>query len=184
MKSFQCLVGVRHPLAKVAAAVRDRMSEVAPALEHVEQITTLSRIERADGAVDLINEWRVNPTLPHALYDVVKPENLGWLDHAAWRSDLAACEWRIEPHFMGAAIDCRGQTLFETAMGGRGTRVTFEGRLDIDPNALLSIPMVWRGPASVAVEMLISTLIPKNFRRTTELLGQLLDAEVQLTRAP
>ena len=69
-------------------------------------------------------------------------------------------------------------------MGGRGARVTFEGRLDIDPAALATLPAVWRGPASIAVEMLISTLIPQNFRKCVEAVGARLETQRQLTSAP
>jgi hypothetical protein len=164
--------------------IRDWMGEVGPTLENVEQVATVARVERPDGAAALTNEWRVNPTLPAALTGVVTREMLGWLDHAEWAADLSACEWRIEPFFMSEAIGCRGATRFEPAMGGRGSRITFEGRLDIDPGALATLPAVWRGPASVAVEMLISTLIPKNFRTAVEAVGALLETRAQPTSAP
>lgn len=175
MKNFHCLVGVRQPLEKVAPAIRDRLCEVAPALTDVEVIRTMSRTVQPDGSVVLINEWRVNPKLPDALNGHISREMLGWLDHATWSADLTLCHWRIEPYFMAEAINCSGETRFETAMGGRGTRATFEGSLDIDPAALSRVPMAWRKPASAAVEMLIGTLIPKNFRKTTEAIAELLN---------
>jgi hypothetical protein len=174
MKDFRCLVGLRHPPRAVAEAIRDRMSEIAPALEHVEAISTIARVERPDGGAALVNAWRVNPTLPPALSQVVTREQMGWLDHAEWSADLTLCRWRIETGFMREAIDCAGTTRFEPAMGGRGSRATFEGRLDIDPSALLAIPHAWRAPASSAVELLIGTIIPKNFRKTAEAIADLL----------
>jgi hypothetical protein len=184
MKAFRCLVGLRHPPQRVALGVRDWMGEVGPTLENVEQVATLARLERPDGGAALVNEWRVNPPLPAALNGVVTREMMGWLDHAEWAGDLSACSWRIEPFFMSEAIDCRGATRFEPAMGGRGSRVTFEGRLDIDPAALAALPAVWRGPASLAVEMLIGTLIPKNFRTAVEAVGARLERAGQPTSAP
>jgi hypothetical protein len=175
VKSFRSLVGLRHPPGPVAAAVRDRMSEIARALENVESITAVARVERPDGAVALVNAWRVNPDLPAAIASLVTPEQMGWLDHAEWAADLSVCRWRIEPLLLNAAIACAGETRFEAAMGGRGARVTFEGRLDIDPVALSSVPAVWRAPASAAVELLVGTMIPQNFRRTIEAIGALLD---------
>jgi hypothetical protein len=174
VKTFRSLVGLRHPPGPVAAAIRDRMAEIAPTLENVESITTVARVERPDGGVALVNAWRVNPTLPPALGALVTPEQMGWLDHAEWSADLTLCRWRIEPMLMNAAIACAGETRFETAMGGRGTRAIFEGRLDIDPVALSSVPTVWRGPASAAVELLVGTVIPQNFRRTIEAIAALL----------
>ena len=184
MKDFRCLVGVRHPPQDIAGAVRDLICQVGPSLEHVEKVATVTRVERPDGSTALINEWRVNPTLPTALNGVLSRDMMGWLDHAEWSSDLTACAWRIEPFFMGEAIQCRGATRFEPAMGGRGTRAVFEGTLDIDPSALSSLQPAWRAPASLAVEMLIGTIIPKNFRKTVEAVAGLLETERQPTSAP
>jgi hypothetical protein len=184
MKEFRCLVVARHPPRALAAAVRDRICEVAPALEQVERITTRARVEQPEGAVSLVNEWRVNPDIPAALEGAITPEMLGWLDHAHWEPDLSACKWRIEPFFMPDAIRCEGLTRFEAAMGGRGVRATFEGRLDIDPSALSSVPLAWRAPASLGVEFLIGTLIPRNFRKTMDAVAALLESELQPVKAP
>ena len=184
MKEFRCLFGLRHPPARVAIGVRDWMGEVGPTLENVEQVSTVARVERPGGGAALVNEWRVNPELPAALNGLVTRDMMGWLDHSEWASDLSCCEWRIEPFFMSEAIDCRGATRFEAAMGGRGSRVTFEGRLDIDPAALATLPAMWRGAASVAVEMLIGTLIPRNFRKAVEAVGTRLENGCHPTSAP
>ena len=104
MKEFRCLVGVRHPPRPLAAAVRDRICRIAPSLENVEKIETVSRVERPEGGAALVNEWRVNPDLPPGLDGFITPDMLGWLDHAEWSADLTRCEWRIEPFFMAEAI--------------------------------------------------------------------------------
>lgn len=184
MKAFRCLVGVRHPPHALARAVRDLICEIGPSLEQVERIATISRVERPGGATALVNEWRVNPTLPVGLDGFVTPDQMGWFDHSEWAGDLSACSWRIEPFFMSEAIRCEGTTRFEPAMGGRGSRATFEGRLDIDPSALASVPLTWRAPASLAVEFVIGTLIPRNFRKTVEALATRLEREAQPVSAP
>ena len=177
MKAFQCLVGVRRPPVQLAGGVRDWMSRVGPSLENVQQVVTVTRLDRPDGSTALVNEWRVNPPIPAALSTVVTNDMLGWFDHSEWASDLSACAWRIEPFFMAEAIRCQGTTRFEPAMGGRGTRATFEGQLDIDPSALARLQPAWRAPASIAVELLIGSLIPQNFRRTVEAVTALLETE-------
>jgi hypothetical protein len=183
MKAFRCLVGLRHPPHRLAAGVRDLIADVAPSLDDVERITTVTRIDRPDGGAALVNEWRVNPSLPAALDSIITRDMLGWLDHADWSPDLMACRWRIEPYFMASAIDCRGTTRFEPAMGGAGTRALFEGQLDIDPAALSSLQPAWRAPASIAVEHLIGTIIPKNFRKTLDAVAVLLEARSADQRA-
>lgn len=93
MKTFHCLVGLRQPPDRVAAAIRDRLPEIAPDLEDVQDIRTVSRIERPDGGIALVNEWRVNPKLPAAVDAHITPDMLGWLDHADWSADLTLCRW-------------------------------------------------------------------------------------------
>ena len=175
MKAFHCLVGLRQPPDRVAAAIRDRLPEIAPDLDDVAAIRTVERTERPDGGWTLVNEWRVTPKLPAALDSHIRPDMLGWLDHADWSADLILCRWRIEPYFMAGAIRCTGETRFEPAMGGRGTRAIFDGTFDIDAAALASVPAVWRRPAAAAAELLVGTLIPKNFRKTADAATALLD---------
>jgi len=174
MKAFRCLIGLRYPVSDVAPAVRDRLADIAPDLDDVERISVIERREQADGRLLLINEWRINPKLPSALDSYVTADMLGWRDHAEWSSDATLCRWRIEPYFMPEAIRCTGETRFEAAMGGRGARVTFEGTLDVDPAALARVPAAWRVPASAAIELLVGTLIPRNFRKTTDAVVSLL----------
>lgn len=175
MKSFRCLVGLRHPADRVAPAIRDRLADIAPDLDDVERINIVERQEQPDGGLLLVNEWRISPKLPAALQNYVTPDMLGWLDRAEWSADATLCRWRIEPYFMPEAIRCSGETRFEPAMGGRGARVTFEGTLDVDPAALARIPAAWRLPASTAIEMVVGTMIPKNFRKTTDAVATLLE---------
>lgn len=175
MKAFRCLVGLRQPVERVVPAIRDRLPEIATSLHDVESIRKIARTERPDGSIVLVNEWRVNPRLPAALNDHITRDMLGWLDHADWSADLSLCRWRIEPWFMVEAIRCEGETRFESAMGGRGTRAIFEGMFDIDPVALSRVPAAWRRPASAAVELLIGTLIPQNFRKTADAVAILVD---------
>ena len=174
MKAFHTLVGLRYPVHQIGAAIRDRLPEIASSLDDVETITTISRDERGDGGMMLVNEWRVNPKLPSALNAVITPDKLGWLDYADWDADLSQCRWRIEPFFLADAIRCEGTTRIIPAMGGRGARATFEGTLVVDPDALSAVPLMWRKSATTAVEMLVGTLIPKNFRKTTDAITALL----------
>lgn len=174
MKAFHTLIGLRHPARNIGAAIRDRLPEIASSLEDVATITTVSREEQADGSMLLVNEWRVNPKLPSALSNFITSDKLGWLDYANWSADLSQCRWRIEPFFLSQAIRCEGTTRIDPAMSGRGARATFEGTLMVDPEALSAVPPIWRKSATTAVELLVGTLIPKNFRKTTDAISALL----------
>lgn len=174
MKPFQTLVGVRKPLLDIAAAVRDRLPEIAPSLADVSSIAVTHREEQADGSTRLVNEWRVDPKLPGPVRQAIAEEMLGWNDHAIWNADLTECSWRIEPFFMPGAIHCAGTTRFEPAMGGRGTKAMFAGEFDVDAAALTMVPASLRGAAIPALEAVVGTLIPRNFRKTVEAAAELL----------
>ncbi len=174
MKPFQTIVGVRKPLPDLAATVRDRLADIAPALTDVSSIVVIQREDRADGSAQLVNEWRVDPKLPGPVKQAISQDMLGWNDHAVWTADLIECVWRIEPFFMPGAIHCAGTTRFEPAMGGRGTKAIFSGEFEVDAAALTKVPASLRGAAVSAVETVVGSMIPRNFRKTIEAAAELL----------
>lgn len=174
MKPFKSVVIVKHPLDLVWTTIRDRLPEMVPMLADVASITVLDRREDGSGTISLINEWRVRLNIPTILSAVVKPEMLGWIDRAEWGEVTHECRWAIEPFFLAEAVRCAGTTVYGPAIGGRGTRITFAGTLDIDNARLRAIPTSLGVPVSAALETLVSTLIPKNFRKTSDALAKLL----------
>ncbi|MGB3472494.1 MAG: hypothetical protein WBA51_16895 [Erythrobacter sp.] len=175
MKPFQTLVGVRKPLPDLAATVRDRLPDIATALTDVSSILVIKREHGEDGSAQLVNEWRVEPKLPGPVREAISDDMLGWNDHAIWTADLTECVWRIEPFFMPGAIRCAGTTRFEPAMGGRGTKAIFTGEFDIDAAALSKVPPSLRGAAVSALEAMMGSMIPRNFRKTIEAAADLLE---------
>jgi hypothetical protein len=175
MKPFKSLIIVKHPLDTVWTTIRDRMPEMAPMLDDVASITVVERYENGNGVVGLVNEWRIGLKIPAAMSSFVRPEMLGWIDRAEWSAETHECRWAIQPFFLADAVRCSGTTRYEPAIGGRGTRITFAGTLDVDRGRLGSIPASLGIPVSAAIETLVSTLIPKNFRKTTDALEKLLE---------
>ncbi len=175
MKPFKSLVIIKHPVDLIWVATRDRMPELVPMLDEVASIAVVERHADRDGTVQLVNEWRAQVNLPPVLCSVIKPEHLGWTDRALWDEATRECRWSIEPFFFPEAVRCAGTTRYEPAIGGRGTRITFAGNIDVDTSKLGTIPAAFGWPVATAVEMLVTTIIPRNFRKTTEALTQLLD---------
>jgi hypothetical protein len=168
MTPFHCFIGMKYPSDQVAKIIRDHLSELAGDLDDVDTIQPVERALLKDGSLTLVNEWRVRPKIPDMLGDLVDSTKLGWLDTAHWLPDGTACTWRIDPFFMPGAIRCAGSTRFEPAMGGRGVRVSFEGKLEIESAAFQAVPASLRSAATKGIESLVSALIPKNFRKTTD----------------
>ena len=65
-------------------------------------------------------------------------------------------------------IGCSGETRYESAIGGRGTRVTFEGNFELKPGALSGLAGALTTPLTPFVESIVTTLIPKNLRKVIE----------------
>jgi len=144
------------------------MPRLAPALPDVAAILELERSSPADGVVRVLNRWVVRQQLPSFLREHLGSGELGWLDCAEWRADDFVCRWIIKPSIKGEVVSCDGETRFEPAMGGRGTRVTFSGRLSIAPGLLSGVAAGIERPLMGFVETIATTMIPGNFRQVVE----------------
>jgi hypothetical protein len=61
-------------------------------------------------------------------------------------------------------------------MGGKGTRITFAGHLNVLPDKLSRVPVYMESAVAKGIESLVTTLIPKNFRKLSKAVGEFLDA--------
>jgi hypothetical protein len=176
MTPFKSIIVVKHRPERLWVTIRDRMSDLAAMLDDVERVTVLERQVTDNGDVRLLNEWRAKPLLPAAMSSLVDPALLGWHDRAEWHEAERRCTWSIEPFFLPGRIQCTGVTSYEEAMGGRGARVTFEGTLALDLSTLMGPSVFDRGLNALA-ENIVTTLIPKNFRKTVEAAARVLERE-------
>jgi len=173
MKSFKSIVVSRLPVDRLWRTVRDNLPDLASMLDDVEQIRVVERQALASGRVRVVNEWRAKPRLPIPIESVVGADAFVWLDHAEWIEADRRCEWRIEPQFLADRIHCHGVTTYESAMGGAGSKATFEGELDLRPGALSGAGgLIERGVTPI-VESIVTTVIPKNFRKIVEAAAKL-----------
>jgi hypothetical protein len=175
VKPFKSVMIVKYPLDLVWLTIRDRLPELVPLLDDVKQITVLERVEQADGRVHMVNLWQAKPQLPAFLASEIKPEMMAWTDRADWQPASYECHWRIEPKFLPELTACSGLTSYQPAMGGRGTRITFEGALDLNARNLSSVPSLVGDTLLKGVEAFATSLIPKNFRKLTEAASRFLD---------
>lgn len=174
MKEFTSLAVVPQRPELLWATVRDRMPELVPLLDDVESVTVENRTEQPDGTVRLVNTWRARPAIPAALGAVLRPEMLAWTDRAEWHSGGRECRWRIDPHFHPERIVCSGSTLYEPAMGGRGTRVTVAGSMAFSAANLVGVPVFLEAFTAQAIEAFLTAVIPRNFQKLVRAAAQLL----------
>jgi hypothetical protein len=164
MTPFKTIAIVTAPTDALYTFMRDRLPELATDLQDIRSIRVLERRKARDGTVRLVNEWRAATRLPSAFSAIVRAEDLGWLDRAAYQSS-GVCRWQIEPFLFGEHIVCEGTTTYESAMAGRGSRVTFAGRFELDSAAVQRHVGLLHQPVARLVESVVTTLIPRNFRR-------------------
>ncbi|MGK7295025.1 MAG: SRPBCC family protein [Candidatus Wenzhouxiangella sp. M2_3B_020] len=167
MKAFSTLVVLKAPPERLFATLRDRLPELAEAMDGIEAIDELER-RQEDGAQLVVSRWHARQTVPSVLQERLGQRRIDWIDRARWQDERLLCTWDIEPSLGGGAIKCSGTTEFVPAMGGRGTRARFAGNLDIAPDYLGSVVGGFHGPVKALVEMIATSLIPANFRSIAE----------------
>lgn len=177
MKPFKTVAIVKHHPDIVSSIVRDRLPELVSFLDDIEQITVVERVEAPDGTVRLVNHWKANPPIPPMLASVIDPTMLAWLDRVEWNPSGLECRWRIEPQFLAGRTRCEGLTRYEPALGGKGTKIVFDGQLDVTARGLAGVPALVENMVSNGIEAFVTTLIPKNFRRLAEAISSYLDAK-------
>jgi hypothetical protein len=175
MKQFKTLIILKHPRELVWTTMRDKLSELVPLVNDIESITTEKRDEEPDGRVRLVNVWAARPVIPSVLEGVLNPSMLRWTDRADYDPIKWECRWRIEPHFCPERTQCEGVTRYEPALGKAGTRVTFEGWLEVNAKDLPGVPSFLNSTIATAIESFITALIPGNFRKLTNALSTRLE---------
>jgi hypothetical protein len=168
VSEFKSLAMAKHPRDRVWSATRDALPGVVPYLDDVESIVVASRTEGPDGTVAIVNEWRAKASIPAALASVIKPEMLAWTDHAVWDPREHVCRFRVETRFFPDRVRCSGATRYEPAMGGRGTRVSFSGTIEVSPRGLPGVPAFLEATVAKGIEAFVAALIPQNLRKVVE----------------
>lgn len=132
MAHFETTTIARCPIEQATVALRDQLTAVALHLEDVSRIEEIERQVLPDGTLRVVNVWHATATkIPGPLSRLVNPDMLAWTDRAQWSPDGTLCRFAIEPHFMRDSILCQGETRLEPAMRGRGTRISFEGEIEV-----------------------------------------------------
>lgn len=165
MKSFRSLVVLKRRHDELWAIMRDHLSEIAPRVADIEEVRELARTND-DGLVHIVNRWQVRAAVPQAIRTLLKLDELAWIDRNTWDEASSLCTWSIEPCFLTEHIACAGTTSFAPAIGGQGSRVTFEGTLELKPGFLPlgGIEKLVTG----FVESVATTIIPRNLRAVVE----------------
>lgn len=172
---FKSLSVVKYPVDIVWASMQNDMPGIADLIDDIESVTVQEKTVLASGGLRLVNIWKACPNMPDFITSRIKPEMLAWTDTADWNDGASVCTWSIKSHYFGDRIDCFGETSYEPAMGGRGTRITFKGQIKL--NETLASFGVWDDLISKSVEGVVVKLIPGVFVKITKALGNYLDLQ-------
>ncbi|WP_394821997.1 hypothetical protein [Pendulispora albinea] len=176
MKEFRSFTMIREPVDTVWTTMRDRLSAVAATMDDLHGIEELERTLDPDGA-RLLNRWIASQKVPALLRDALGSETISWLDRARWHDAQRLCEWTIEPSLLHDHVACGGRTRYESAMAGRGTRVSFEGYFELRPGFGGVLSPALEPVLASFVESMVSTLIPRNLTRAIVAAGELIAAD-------
>lgn len=165
---------LKHPWPDLWRVLRDELPRLTDRLDEVASIECLDRKEEPSGHVHIVNRWTAAPQLPAMLQSYVKPEMLTWIDEAMWDEAGAMCRWSIRFPYFQEHVRCAGETLFQPAMGGKGTRLSFSGALVLD-----GIPMgleVLQGVLARGAESVVTRIVASNFQKLAKAAAEHIEA--------
>jgi hypothetical protein len=177
VKTFKSLVVVKEPVGVVWATVRDRLTELVPLIEDVAAIEVLQREELGPDLVRIVNRWSAVQRIPELMARSLPSSEISWIDRNEWDGPSFVCRWSVEPSILREHIECRGTTSYQAAMGGAGTRVTFDGTFDLAKGALGGLANALERPMAAFVESIVTTIVPKNSRKVIEAAATLVGRE-------
>ncbi len=173
MKSFRSFTMVRQPVDRIWQTMRDRLVQVAAVMEDVQSVEVLERDEQANALI-LVNRWTARQRVPQMLRGITGGDTISWTDRAQWRDDDRICDWAIRPSIFAEYVSCDGTTLYESAMAGRGTRVTFSGSFELKPGFAGELAATFEPLVRSFTESIVSTMIPRSLASAIVAAGSLV----------
>jgi hypothetical protein len=164
---FNTISMIKHPVDKVFTAMRDSLPLVTSKWADIHNIKEQERKAGPDG-ITVVNIWTAATKLPPAVLSFIGTEKFTWTDTALWNDANKICTWSIEPHQFRDSVQCKGTTVFTTAIGGQGTKITFSGDLDWKSDKFLGMAGGIGQAVLSGAEGIIRNVIQKNFRSIAE----------------
>lgn len=158
--SLRRMVMLRVPPDRVWAALRDDLPAVAACMKGIDSVTRLEHSGNGDGVVSTVHEWRAQTSLPAGMTRYVDGDALTWVERAHWNEHALESRWTVESRLLAGSLTGTGSTRLESAMGGRGSRLSFEISASLGPGALgpLGAGRLKGGLEDAAAALLAKTL--------------------------
>lgn len=170
---FSLVDEIPHPRELVFHTHRDKLQELVEYLPNVSSVVTETR--DVEGAVvKLLNIWTgTSDDVPAPLRSLIKPENLRWVDRAAWDEARWRCDWEITISALPEAVSARGFSTFLDE--GGETVIQINGEFVVHPERVPGLPTFVAKAAAPALERFVIGLIQPNLRRSNQAVAQYLD---------
>ncbi len=158
--SLRRMVMLRVPPDRVWAALRDDLPAVAACMKGIDSVTRLEHAGNGDGVVSTVHEWRAQTSLPAGMTRYVDGDALTWVERAHWHERALESRWTVESRLLAGSLTGTGSTRLESAMGGRGSRLSFEISASLGSGALgpLGAGRLKGGLEDAAATLLAKTL--------------------------
>ncbi|MEO8763369.1 MAG: hypothetical protein ABI416_03740 [Ginsengibacter sp.] len=153
----------------------NKLPDIANDVDDLESITEIERTILPGNMTRVVNVWKSKPRLPAMVMKYINPDMLAWTDTANWKEEDKTIEWEIRSHHFHEEMHCKGTTVFETAMGGKGCRLTFSGSLEWKGKVLSLSFGILDSTIAKAVEGVLTQMIPSNFRKITEVMSKYIE---------
>jgi uncharacterized protein YndB with AHSA1/START domain len=134
--SLRRMVMLRVPPDQVWCALRDELPSIAKWMKGIRSITRLEHAADLSGNVSTVHEWCAAASLPAAFGRMADGDALSWVERASWHEDSRVSRWTVESRMLAGSLTGSGSTRLEAAMGGRGSRLSFEISATLGAGAL------------------------------------------------
>jgi hypothetical protein len=172
---FKTINIIKFPVDVAWNTMRDKLPDIAKDVNDLESITEVERVISNDGNMKIVNVWKAKPNLPAMVIKYINKDMLTWTDTANWIFQEKKIDWQIHSHHFHEEMHCKGSTAFETAMGGKGCRLTFTGSLEWKGKVLSLGLGIFDNTIAKAVEGVLTQMIPSNFRKITEVMSKYIE---------
>lgn len=176
--NFKTISIIKFPVETAWITMMNKLPDIAQDVSDLESITEIERIKNDDRSITIVNTWKAKPKLPAIVVKYIQPEMLAWTDTAKWIEKEKIIEWQIRSHYFYEQMHCKGTTAFETAMGGKGCRLTFSGSLEWKGKVLSLGLGIFDSTIDKAVEGVLTQMIPSNFRKITEVMTKYIEKNI------
>ncbi len=177
--NFKTISIIKFPVGIAWNTMLHHLPDIAKDVDDLESITEIERINISEEIIKVVNIWEAKPKLPAIIMKHIQPDMLQWTDTATWKEKEKIIEWQIHSHHFHEEMQCKGTTVFENAMGGKGCRLTFSGSIEWKGKVLsFSMGMLDR-TISKGIEGVLTQMIPSNFRKITEMMSKYIDKKIE-----